>query len=764
MKTRILTLAAILVLIALLPAAAQVMVPHPWPPPPEVKRLETLTLKSQKVDVTIDDQIVTTKVELVFHNNFARDLEGTFLFPLPAEASVSEFALWMGNQRITGEVMEKDRARTIYEGIVRQMRDPGLLEYAGRNLFSARIYPVPANGDKKVELTYKEALPYNDGTYRYVYPLNTKAFAGMPIGSLSINVALKTRTPLTNIYTPFQTVAIKRDGDQRARISYEASGVSRDQDFELLYSVSSDEVGLSLLSYRKGSEDGYFLLLISPTFASADRAMPKDIILVLDKSGSMAGNKIVQARKALEYCVDQLSAEDRFNLVTFDTDVTPLWEDLRSASRSNLTQARKWIANQSAQGSTNIDGALKLALSQFERSERPQILLFVTDGLPTAGTTDVEAILRNAKSERRKNVRVFTFGVGDDVNTHLLDRLSGDAGGVTEYVRPSESIDFKVGALYNKLKAPVLTDLDLDIDGARVSSLYPRELPDLFAGGQITLVGRYDRGGSATITLKGRCSGKTETVSTKATFVRGNTRYDYVPRLWATRRIGDLLDNIRLHGENGENVAEVTQLGKEFGIVTPYTSYLVTENASMTDIPVQTAPPPRPGLWERTKSAASDLIERLSGGTSAAPAREADEKKDAYASAPASGGADSNNGLRGFARQESGAEAVHEAQALAKMKSQDKAEESSLARAAGGHRFILQNGGWVDTADRTGLRVFKLKAYSDGWFRLSRASSDWAEILGLGDRVTVVVEGIVLEIGDDGSESIPDGTWASLTK
>ncbi|MEA3342204.1 MAG: VIT domain-containing protein, partial [Chloroflexota bacterium] len=481
--------------------------PPPWPDPPPLEE-SWLTIRYHRVTVTIEDQVATTRVEQEFLNEHDWECEGTYVFPLPEGAAVSEFVMWVDGAPVEGEILEAGEARAIYEDIVRRRRDPALLEYVGRSAVRASIFPIPPGGSRKVELEYSQVLPVENGLVRYVYPLNTEKFSARPLEEVSVRVELRSKDAMRALYSPTHQdrVYIERDGDYRATVGYEEYDLLPDQDFELAYSVSQEDVGLNLLTYRESaSDDGFFLLLVAPT-VKVERVIPRDVILVLDTSGSMEGEKMEQAQESLVYVLEHLNTGDRFNVVAFSTGLRQYARDLRPISETS--EAVEWVRELEAIGGTDINRALLEAMAQV--GERPTVLIFLTDGLPTEGVTEIEQILSNVESIAPENVRLFPFGVGDDVNTILLDTLAEQQRGVAGYVRPHERIDEEVSGFYAKISAPVLADIKLDFGDVLVEEIYPYPLPDLFAGTQLILTGRYRDDGASLITLNGDVNGGTQ--------------------------------------------------------------------------------------------------------------------------------------------------------------------------------------------------------------------------------------------------------------
>jgi len=564
------------------------------------------------VNVKIDGQVATTAIDQEFYNPNPQRLEGTYLFPVPKGAQINKFTMEIGGRQIEAELMSADKARRIYEDIVRKMRDPALLEYAGRDLFKVRIFPIEPHSRKRITLSYTQVLRADSGLVSYVYPLNTEKFSAAPIKTVSVKVELATQRPLKTIYSPSHNVEIRRHGSIRATVGFESRNVRPDTDFQVVFSTEDADVGVNLMTYRNGDGDGYFLLLASPgADIKSGRIVPKDVTFVLDTSGSMAGNKLAQAKRALQFCVENLNDDDRFEIIRFSTEAEPFFDKLEKASEGNRQRAADFIKGLKPIGGTAIEEALRKALElrpdkvapaslQATRysgtspdagkdagaTGRPYVVIFLTDGQPTVGVTDEKQILSTVK-RAGGNTRVFCFGIGTDVNTHLLDNITDATRAFSQYVLPDEDIELKVSGFFTKIKEPVLANPLLRFSGnIRPGKIYPSPLPDLFKGEQLIVVGRYSHDGRAVVTIEGTINGMTKKFTDEVKFPTRNTEHDFIPRLWATRRIGFLLDEIRLHGENRELRDEVTDLARKYGIVTPYTAYLIVEDESRRNVPV----------------------------------------------------------------------------------------------------------------------------------------------------------------------------------
>jgi Ca-activated chloride channel family protein len=679
------------------------------PDPRPGETVPPLTVKYHHVTVEIVNQVVRTSVDQVFLNNFDRDVEGTYIFPIPENAAVSEFAMYIGNERIKGEILDSREARRVYEEIVRRMRDPGLLEYIGRDMFQARVFPIPARGEKRVQISYTEVLKSDNNLVRYLYPLNTEKFSRDPLGDVSVSVRIESPLPILNIYSPSHRVSVRREGERRATVGYEESNVRPDRDFVVYYSLSPDGVGLSFMNWS-APEGGFFMLLASPRYAGEkDRILNKDVVLVLDSSGSMSGAKIRQVKAAAGTIVRKLGPGDRFSVVDFDDAVSLSSEELVAPTAENVARAVGFIAKMEEAGGTDVNEALVRALRLMRPGERPSYVLFLTDGLPSVGVVEVPEILRNVAQANAARARIFVFGVGDEVNTELLDRLAADSRGASVYVAENEDIAGAVSGFYDKVSSPLLSDLAVRFQGIETDSVYPRVLPDLSKGSEIVLVGRYKGAGPVTVVLTGKVGREERRFVLEKVRLAEDKSFAFLPRLWATRRVGYLLEEIRLHERNPELIDEIKRLGLRYGIVTPYTSFLVTEK----------------GPLERIRSFGLP--------------------RDHF---PLSAPPDAEEAIS--ARRVSGAGAVKAARMTQALKTEDTAAESPLPEILyrEDKTFHFQDDQWVDSEYRKDMAVRKIRFNSDEYFRLLAVKPEMAKYLSAGRRMIVVYQGIAYKIVD----------------
>ncbi|WP_162909253.1 VIT domain-containing protein [Aggregatilinea lenta] len=680
-------------------------------------------LRVHRASVTVEDQVATTRVEQVFYNDGARPAEGTYLFPLPVGAAVSNLIMYVDGQPVEAKILDAETARAIYDEIVRQMRDPALLEYVGAGAIQASVFPIQPNDEVKIEIEYGQLLPVENGLVHYEYPLRTDQYTRRPVGSLSINVQVESSDAIGAIYSPSHNLAIVRDGSFAFRAGYEASQERPDADFSLYYGLASDEISTNLLTYRESAnEDGFFTLMITPPVSvENDRVLYKDVIVVLDQSGSMFGDKWDQAREAVKFVLDHLNEGDRFNVIVFSTGYRIFATDLQPAAEAD--EAKDWIDGLEANGGTDINAALLAAMEMADR-ERQAVVLFLTDGLPTEGETNAGAILDNVEAAAPPNARIFTFGVGDDVDTFLLDQLYQAFRGAGTYVRPDERIDEEVSTLYGKISAPVLTNIKLEVDGVLVEDMIPASpLPDLFAGSQLIIAGRYRDGGSATVRLSGEVNGTQQVYTTEVTFPDHAGGEVFIPRLWATRKIGVLLNAIRLNGENPELVDSIVRLSIRYGIITPYTSFLIQEQDIFTQTGVEEAQTTFQGEADMAFSQASGSV-----------AVDAAESAAGLSAAEAPMAAPTMNAMRegedGFAVENAAA-----------------SPDGQVMRYAGDRTFVWRDGAWIDTLyDADSMTPQAVTFLSDAYFDLLDLDPAVGELLALGDHVLFVWDGQAYEV------------------
>jgi len=551
---------------------------------PVEKSIPPLAMLNHRVNVTMEDQVAITRVEQTFRNHTTRELEATYVFPVPRGASVREFAMWVNGTKVKGELVEAARARQIYTDIVRRTQDPGLLEYIGHDLLTMRVFPIPPKGDQKIEISFTAIARRDHEVVEYTYPLKTDGKATSTLDDFTLKLTLKSQQPILNVYSPTHAISITRTNDKEVIVGFEKHQAILDKDFQVFYTTSQKDIGLTTLLHRPVSgQDGYFLMLISPRAELAnEQQVPRDLVFVLDTSGSMREDgKLDQAKRALKHCLSGLTEKDRFALLNFATTVNRYGTGLVEMNKDQVEQAKQWVDRLEPTGGTAINDAMLQALELRSKDEgRNFTVVFFTDGKPTIGETNADKIIGNVLKKNTANTRIFTFGVGNDLNATFLDQVAEHTRAISSFVRPDEDLEMKVSSFFGKISRPVLANLKLTAGkGVSLVEVYPPQLPDLFHGGQVIVLGRCQGEGHTAITLSGTVGKETREFVFETDFAPKSGDKNFVEDLWARRKVGYLMDQIRVNGEKKELVDELTTLAKKYGIATPYTSFLIVPDA-----------------------------------------------------------------------------------------------------------------------------------------------------------------------------------------
>ncbi len=546
---------------------------------PEDLSPDYLAVRYHHVTVDINDGHAVTHVEQEFYNPHSVPVKGRYTFPIPPDAILSNFKATLDGRSQTVTRQTKAQTKAVLYNIVTQRRDPSLLQYADWETLAFDL-DLPAGGSQQMTLQYEEVLAPTGGMHHYHYVLGTERYTAQPLDEVSITVNVDSSTGLGSLYSSSHPVSTERLAAGQARVSWYAENIQPSENFDLFFSPAEGGFGGGLLTGQREGQS-HFLFMFSPeNEANQAHVLPKDIIFVVDRSGSMSGEKIEQARNALHFILNQLNPDDRFSMIGFDDHLTVLSETLQHVDHQTLVDARAFVDSLSADGSTNLEAALQTGLAILNQSETrinaSKMIVFLTDGLPTAGLTDTGLIARLvAQSNQELEARLHVFGVGYDVNTHLLDRLAGENDGTVTYVQPGENLELVLSDFYGRIAHPVLTDIEVSFEGIDVNDLHPQQLPDMFQGSSLLLTGRYQVTGSdVTVRVRGK-AGELSKEYVYQFDLDQTGNHDFVPRLWATRRVGQLLDQIRVTGETPALVEELQGLGLGYGLVTPYTTFVI---------------------------------------------------------------------------------------------------------------------------------------------------------------------------------------------
>ena len=711
--------------------------PHPVPlPRPIIRPIPTpppMSYKIKELDyqARVVDQVAQVQVTQSFVNTGSAQMEVSFVFPLPHDGAIDRMTFMVDGKEYDAKILKKEEARRIYEGYVRRNQDPALLEWVGYGMFQTSVFPVPPGAERKVSLKFSQLLRKDNQLTDLLIPLSAAKYTSSPVEKLSINVNIETTAELKSVYSPTHNINTERPDNKHAKVKFEATNTIPTNDFRILFDTVDGKLGASLISYRPDSGDeGFFLLLASPEVkADNDERPNKTVVFVVDRSGSMSGKKIEQAKEALKFVLNNLRQGDTFNIVAYDSAVEAFKPELQKYDDETRKAALGFVDGLYAGGSTNIDGALTTALGMIKDESRPNYVLFLTDGLPTAGETNEAKIVANAKQNNKLRVRMINFGVGYDLNSRLLDRLSRENFGQSEYVRPDENIEAHVSRLYSKMSSPVMTgvavkvDVDAAGDSPATNRVYPKDVYDIFAGDQLVMVGRYKKPGGAKVTITGKVGGAERKFDFPGNLIEksGDQGYAFVEKLWAMRRVGEIIDELDLKGKNDELINELVALATKHGIVTPYTSFLADENAPAVRLADA-------GASLDFARLAVDRLEATQGV--AGVAQRADKKalqeagRPLAAASPTFGGAQAAGesrsaggaggyGISGGARASNVYRDENDRE-VAALSVQNVGKETFYKR---GNRWICNNAKDVDP-DAKDAKVTTIKRFSDEYFKL----------------------------------------------
>ena len=699
--------------------------PHPIPRPIPRPVPSSYRIQELAVNVNLTDQVAKVQVSQSFVNTGSRQMEVCFVFPLPYDGAVDRLTFLVDGKEYAAKLLNAKEARRIYEGYIRRNQDPALLEWMGTGMFKTSVFPVPAGAKRTVTLRYSQVCRKLDGLTEFLFPLSTAKYTSHPVEHLRFAVNIQSQAAIKNVYSPTHSVEIKRPDDEHAVIHLHQQNRVPNSDFRLFFDVGNQAVGTSVMSFRQDKEEqGYVMMLISPEIKKkADKSLKKNILFVVDRSGSMSGKKIEQAKSALKFVLNNLQKDDLFNVIAYDSEVESFEPEMQRYTDKTRKKALGFVEGIYAGGSTNINGAMTTALEMLQDDKRPSYIVFLTDGLPTAGETNLIKIVANAKKNNKVRARIFNFGVGYDVNSRLLDKLARVCFGQSLYVRPNEDIEDHVSKLFQRIGAPAMTDIAITVDvegqaaenGSGVNRLYPRDAYDLFTGDQLVLVGRYKKAGNAKVTVRGTVEGKVQSFSFPAKLVEKSKdeTNSFVEKVWASRRIGEIIDDIDLKGKNQELVDELIQLSTKHGILTPYTSFLADDSVSPQD-------------FTRNRVRADNALEALAedSGQAGFGQRAAKGKLQRAAQAPTGGAA-----------------SYKEADS-------DKEVTVYTIQNVGNKTFYYRNQRWVDSVatEKLTKNSRKITRYSDEYFDLVRRyGKGVAKYLAIEGHVILVLDGQAYE-------------------
>ncbi len=697
------------------------------------------------IEVEINNQVARKTYNCTFKNPNPVPVNGaTCYMELEPGAHVEDMRVEVDGKELVAEILDVEKAKTVFNEMVAEGGSPALLEYYGNQLIQTQVPRIAANGTVNVKLTYTTILDNRDGLVR-LQVLNTNPKASLQkLQSASVKVSVTSETPIKNVYSPTHPIEIDHEPtDCDVRVNWSQDDYLPTHPFVLYYQLAEEKFGAQILAHREQDEEGHFLLMLSPTMGDGadavteEQILPKDIVFCVDRSGSMReGSKMEQAKAALKYCVENLRPEDRFNIVDFSTGVHAFQEtSLAPVNKDNIAKALRYVENFAPGGGTAIHDALAQSLEFLGEDDRLKMILFATDGVPTIGESDADKILSSVAKANDQDVRIFVFGEGYDVNTKLLDFLAINHRGEADYVLPEEDIAEKISRFYDRVGSPVMTNLEIAIDGVGASDVYPQKVPDVFRGEQVLVFGKYRGAGKHTVELTGIIGGEEKTFSYELEFPETtDDKHSFVPRLWAGQKVDALISEARAAGVNPpqELIDDITYLAMRYGIVTPYTSFLMADDiVAENQSGVGPGLPVMRGAFRRDlqqKLAAADVDARGGRGGGGGQGRVAASKSAAEDKRvmDQSGGASSfynraEREMRKYGKQGSALEAV---------------------RYIGSRTFYRGQNRWFDSQFEPDnvMEVETIDVRSKRYFELLGAHAEIAKYLALGD--------VTLKVGD----------------
>lgn len=546
---------------------------------------DKMWIKSMDISIDINQQIAVTHVDQTFYNELNTSVEAIYIFPLPENAMITELVYWVNDVRYVAEIREHQDAVNAYNKRLQQWLDPALLEYLGNNLFRLSIAPINPLSNVRTEITYVEPLSYDLGVVEYQFQLNTLQLSSKPLETVSLMLDAKSNTPYKSFSSPSHqnstATRIEELSENHYKLVYGDENFYPNKDLIVRFETARDDVDFQVLTYTPAEEDSfgtdnfYTMWITPPDEITQEEIIPKNIVFTADVSSSMEGERLAQLKETLDSFLDLLQPHDQFNIVTFGTFVETFKPDLVSASESNIASAHTFVHNLFALGLTNIDEALLTSLGHSYQDTTSNNMIFLTDGKPTWGETDVNKILENTGQANQSDVRIFSFGIGSEINRSFLTSLSTGNHGYAKFIASDDSIALVVQDHFKRISKPILRDIRVKMDGLDAWDTYPKVLGDLYWGSQLVQLGLYRNSGPINVSLKGYYRSDSVTYSKTINFPDTVGGHRFVPRLWAKAKINNLLQMIETYGETDELVNQVIDLSLRFQVLTKYTAFYI---------------------------------------------------------------------------------------------------------------------------------------------------------------------------------------------
>jgi len=571
-------------------------------------------LRHTSVKAEITGFLARVTLTQEFGNPSQEKIEAVYTFPLPQRAAVDDMTLTVGDRVVKGKIKRREEARAIYEAARAAGHVAALLDQERPNIFTQSVANIMPGDGVKITISYVETLPYVDGSYEFVFPMvvGPRYIPGEPAGrqgggwapdtnrvpdasritppvakpgtraghDISIQVSLDAGLAIDGLRSATHEVEIERPGANRALLRLKDAAVIPNKDFILRYDVAGRKIGDAVLAHR-AARGGYFTLILQPPErVNVTDITPKELVFVLDTSGSMSGFPIEKAKETMRLALAGLNPQDAFNLITFSGDTRILFPEPVEASPENLRRAQEFLASRAGGGGTEMMKAVRAALNASDSQSHVRVVCFMTDGYVG---NDMEII---SEIQKHPNARVFSFGIGSSVNRFLLDKMAEQGRGEVEYVGLQDDGSAAARRFHERVRNPLLTDITVDWGGLAVTDVYPKRIPDLFGAKPVILTGRYERPGRGVVRLRGEMAGRSVTREIPVTLPLVESQHDVLATLWARARVDDLMGQDYLgiqRGTAGADTREaITQLGLDYRLMTQFTSFVAVEEMTVS--------------------------------------------------------------------------------------------------------------------------------------------------------------------------------------
>ena len=582
---------------------------------PAGKTIGSCPLKHTNVESDIAGYVARTSVRQIFHNPLDRKIEAVYVFPLPQDAAVDEMIMTVGDRRIVGQVKPKEQAREIYEAAKAAGHVASLLDQERPNIFTQSVANIEPGVEVTIEIRYVETLKYTDGTFEFVFPMvvGPRYIPGVATASqgtgwspdtdqvpdaskitppvaakgtraghdISITVRLDAGMAIQAIESKLHKVDIRKDGDTRAVVTLAAGKEIPNKDFILRYRTAADKIADAFLVHSDERGTFFALVLQPPKRVLPSQAVPREMIFVIDRSGSQQGFPIEKARDTMKLCIQQMNPDDTFNLISFSNKVQKVFGKPVPNTEANRNAALRYLAGLDARGGTEMMPAIGEALGGPDDPKRLRIICFMTDGYVGNDLEIIDAVGKHAGT-----ARVFSFGIGNSVNRFLLDGLARAGRGEVEYVTLQSQAAGAAERFQERIGAPVLTDIRIDWGDLPVTDVYPTGLPDLFASKPLMVFGRLKGAAEGAFVLRGRTAAGAFERTIDVRPIQEGMHHEALASLWARAKVAHLMDQ-DLAGLQRGNFPEdlkqqITSLGVEFRLMTQFTSFVAVEEMTVT--------------------------------------------------------------------------------------------------------------------------------------------------------------------------------------